>query len=98
MDRALIVSMLLVAGCASHTAQIAASANDVRAAAISARKHLDAADRELEVVESAAAEVHQQIGYVSDDASPVVEALRYGSYIALAAVAGGAIYLIKTKL
>lgn len=92
-----LLPMVLAAGCTSHTAQIAASANDVRAAATLARKHLDAVDRQLEVVESAAAEVHQQIGYVSDDASPVVEALRYGSYIALAAVAGGAIYLIKTK-
>lgn len=98
MGRAVIASVALLAGCASHTAQIAASANEVRAAAISARHHLEKVDRDLETIEASAAEVHHQIGYVSDDASPVVEALRYGSYIALAAVAGGVIYLIKTKL
>lgn len=96
MKRTLLV--LVLTGCASHTAQIAASANEVRAAALTARKHLDAADRQLEIVESAAADVHQQVGYVSDDANPFVEALRYGSYIAGAMVAAGAIYLIKTKI
>lgn len=90
--------LLLLCACASHTAHIAASANEVRAAAMSAREHIQAADRQLETVESAAADVHAELGYVSDDANPVVEALRYGSFIAGFAVIGGVLYLVKTKL
>lgn len=92
-----IAAVLLLTGCASHTAQIASSANDVRAAAVSARSHLAEAQRQLETVEEAAATVHEHIGYVSDDENPFVASLRYGSYIALAAAATGIAYMIKTR-
>lgn len=94
----LLLLAMLTAGCASHTAHIAASANEVRAAAISARDHIQKADRQLEVVESSAATIHGELGYVSDDANPIVEALRYGSIIAGCLVAAGALYVIKTKI
>ena len=51
-------TILALAGCASHTAQIAASANDARAAVGAARGHLDAAMGNLDTIEHAAAEVH----------------------------------------
>lgn len=94
----LLAATVLLTGCASHTAQIASSANDVRAAATSARAHLAEAQRQIEVVEEAAATVHEHIGYVSDDENPFVEALRYGSYIVGAAAALGIAYMIKTRL
>ena len=93
-----IAAVLLLTGCASHTAQIASSANDVRAAAVAARSHLSEAQRHIDTVEAAAATVHEHIGYVSDDENPFVEALRYGSYIAGAAAALGVAYMIKTRL
>lgn len=93
-----LAAVLLLTGCASHTAQIASSANDVRAAAVSARAHLSEAQRQLETVEAAAAAVHEHVGYVSDDENPFVASLRYGSYIALAAAAVGIAYMIKTRL
>jgi hypothetical protein len=93
-----LAAVLLLTSCASHTAQIASSANDVRAAAVSARAHLSEAQRQLETVEAAAAAVHEHVGYVSDDENPFVASLRYGSYIALAAAAVGIAYMIKTRL
>lgn len=93
-----LAAVLLLTGCASHTAQIASSANDVRAAAVAARSHLSEAQRQLETVEAAAAAVHEHVGYVSDDENPFVASLRYGSYIALAAAAVGIAYMIKTRL
>ena len=92
-----LAAVILLTGCASHTAQIASSANDVRAAAVSARSHLSEAQRHIDTVEAAAASVHEHIGYVSDDENPFVASLRYGSYIALAAAAVGIAYAIKTR-
>lgn len=98
MMRTAPILVLALAGCASHTAQIAASANDVRSAATSARAHLDAASAKLELVEAAAANVTVQVGYVSDDASPIVESLRYGSYIAGALALASVVYFLKSKI
>ena len=80
-------SILALAGCASHTAQIAASANDARAAVGAARGHLDAAMGNLDTIEHAAAEVHNQIGYVSDVVSPSWTTIQWASIaVGLAAV------------
>ena len=93
----LILSILLLAGCASHTAQIAASANDARAEVGAARGHIEAALGSLDRIEQAAARVHEQVGYVSDDEPTFVAALKYGSYIAGAAAVLGIIFFIKSK-
>ncbi len=63
--------ILLLSGCTSATATIAAEANDVRSAAASARRHLDEARADLDEIESSAAQVHSSLAYVSDDESPV---------------------------
>lgn len=97
MLRACVILCAVLTGCASHTAQIAASANDARAEVDAARIHMAAAMGSLDRIEEAAARVHAQIGYVSDDASPVVEALKYGSYIAGAVAVCAVVYLIRTK-
>jgi uncharacterized membrane protein len=93
-----LAAVLLITGCASHTAQIASSANDVRAAAVSARSHLSEAQRHIDTVEEAAAAVHEHIGYVSDDESPLVTSLRYAMVISVAAAAVGITYMIKTRI
>lgn len=92
-----ILAAVLLTGCASHTAQIAASANDARAEVEAARTHIVAAMGSLDRIEAAAANVHEQIGYVSDDEPAFVSALKYGSYIAGAAAVLGVVYLIKSK-
>ena len=90
-----LVAVMLLAGCTSHTAQIAASANDVRAATAAARAHIEEADRELEKVEIAAAQVHQQIGFVSDDENPLYSTLKFLSVATVALVAGAVVYKFK---
>lgn len=62
---------IILTGCTSATATIAAEANDVRSAAASARRHLDQARADLDEIESSAAQVHGSLAYVSDDESPV---------------------------
>jgi len=92
--RALALTILLT-GCASHTSQIAASANDVRAAVGAARGHLEAARGNLDQIEIAAANVHEQLGYVQDTISPIYLTLQYASAaVVLVAIAIG-IYIIK---
>jgi hypothetical protein len=66
-----LAAVLLLTGCASATATIAAEANDVRSSAASARRHLDAARADLDEIEASAAQVHSSLTYVSDDESPV---------------------------
>ena len=95
--RASILALAFAAGCTTHTAQIAASANDARAEVGAARGHIEAALGSLDRIEQAAARVHQEIGYVSDDEPAFVSALKYGSYIAGAAAVIGIVYLIKSK-
>lgn len=92
-----ILAAVLLTGCASHTAQIAASANDARAEVDAARTHMTAAMGSLDRIEAAAASVHEHIGYVSDDEPAFVSALKYGSIIAGAAAVLGVVYLIKSK-
>ena len=94
---AIIIAAALLAGCASHTAQIAASANDARAEVGAARGHMVAAMGSLDRIEAAAASVHEQIGYVSDDEPAFVAALKYGSYIAGSLAVLGVVYFIKSK-
>lgn len=95
--KAAALSIFLLAGCASHTAQIAASANDARAEVEAARGHMVAAMGSLDRIEAAAASVHENIAFVSDDEPTFVAALKYGSYIAGAAAVIGLILLIKSK-
>lgn len=90
-----LVVLLALAGCTSHTAQIAASANDVRASAISAREHIAAADRELERIEAAAAQVHQQLADVSDDENPIFSTLKFMSVATVAVAVGVVAYKFK---
>ena len=90
-----ILAAILVAGCTSHTAQIASSTNDVRASAAAARQHIQAADRELQKVEEAAAQVHQQIGFVSDDENPIYSTLKFLSVATVVLVAGAVVYKLK---
>lgn len=86
---------MLLAGCVSHTAAIASSANDARAAVGSARGHMVAALGDLDAAERAAAEVHAQVGYVSDDESPVWVTIQYASAaVGLAAIAA-VVYAFK---
>jgi hypothetical protein len=97
MLRACVILCALLTGCSSHTAQIAASANDARAEVGAARGHIQAAMGSLDRIEQAAARVHEQVGYVSDDEPAFVAALKYGSFIAGAAAVLGIVYLIKSK-
>jgi hypothetical protein len=97
MLRACVILCALLTGCASHTAQIAASANDARAEVGAARGHIEAAMGSLDRIEQAAAQVHEHVGYVSDDEPAFVAALKYGSFIAGAAAVLGIVYLIKSK-
>jgi hypothetical protein len=95
MKLAAFIFALSLAGCASHTSQIAASANDVRAAVGAARGHLEAARGNLDQIEIAAANVHEQLGYVQDTISPIYLTLQYASAaVVLVAIAIG-IYIIK---
>jgi hypothetical protein len=97
MLRACVILCALLTGCASHTAQIAASANDARAEVGAARGHIEAAMGSLDRIEQAAARVHEQVGDVSDDEPAFVSALKYGSIIAGAAAIIAIVYLIRTK-
>jgi hypothetical protein len=97
MLRACVIFCALLTGCASHTAQIAASANDARAEVGAARGHIEAAMGSLDRIEQAAAQVHEHVGYVSDDSPWIVEALKYGSYIAGALAVCAVVYLIWSK-
>jgi len=97
MLRTCVIVCAVLTGCASHTAQIAASANDARAEVDAARGNLEAAMGSLDRIEQAAARVHEQIGYVSDDEPVIVSILKYGSFIAGAAAVLGIIFFIKSK-
>jgi len=94
--RSIALVPVLLAGCVSHTAQIAASANDARAAVGAARGHLDAAMGNLDTIERAAADVHQQIGFVSDDINPLWATIQWGS-VAVSLVAIWAIVSLWKK-
>lgn len=97
MIRSLAGVPVLLAGCASHTAQIAASANDARAEVAAARGHIEAALSSLDRIERAAADVHDQVGFVSDDVSPIYQTLQYASVaVALLAVAA-VVYSLRRK-
>ncbi len=89
--------ILPLTGCASATAIIAQEANTVRGRAGSAKRHLDAAQADLDAIEVAAAEVHQQVAFVSDDQHPVYQTLQYLSIAVIAAAVFGAIYYIRGR-
>jgi len=90
-----IAAVLLLTGCASATATIAAEANDVRASAVRARGHLEAAQLELAEIEQSAAAVHQSVAYVSDAESPVWVTMQFiSAAVGLAAVAA-IVYKLK---
>ena len=88
-------SIIFLTGCASHTAQIAASANDVRAAVGAARGHLEAVRGNIDQIEIAAANVHEQLGYVQDTISPIWLTLQYGSVAVALLAVGVVIYTLK---
>lgn len=96
--RSAILVLVLLGGCASHTAQIAQSASYVRGSVTAARRHLEAATEQLDAIEAEAEAVSVNVGHVSDDENPFVASLRYGSYIAGAALLLGVLYLIKTRI
>ena len=90
-----LLAPLALAGCASHTAQIAASANDARAALGSARGHLVAALGDIDSAEQAATTVSAQVGFVSDEVSPIWTTVQVASgAVALAAIAV-VVYILK---
>ena len=91
-------AVLLLAGCTSHTAAIGEAASDVRTDVAVAREHLGEARAALERIDKNAAQVHNHLGHVSDDANPFVEALRYGSYIVVGVAVIGAGYFIYTRI
>jgi hypothetical protein len=86
-----------LAGCASPTATIAREAVNVREAAAAAERHMDAARAELDRISASANQVSMATAYVSDDESPVLLAMKYGTYIAGALAIGAVAYTIKTR-
>jgi hypothetical protein len=86
---------IFLAGCTSATATIAHEANDVRAASMRARAHLNAAQGELDEIEQSAAEVHSSIAYVSDEESPVWGAVKFLSVAVVAGCIAAVVYRIK---
>lgn len=90
-------AVFVLNGCTSATAVIAQETNTVRGRAGSAKRHLDAAQADLDAIEIAAAEVHQQVAFVSDDQHPVYQTLQYLSIAVIAAAVFGAIYYIRGR-
>jgi subtilase family serine protease len=90
-------AVFVLNGCTSATAVIAQETNTVRGRAGSAKRHLDAAQADLDAIEIAAAEVHQQVAFVSDDQHPVYQTLQYLSIAVIAAAIFGAIYYIRGR-
>jgi hypothetical protein len=87
--------ILALAGCASATGTISRETNDVRSAAIRARDHLVQAQRELDEIDSSAAQVHQQVAYVDDRESPVWATMKFVSVAVGLAAAAAIVYRIK---
>ena len=92
-----VAAVVLLAGCTSHTAAIGEAASDVRTDVAVARESLGEARAALERIDRNAAQVHNHLGHVSDDDNPLVEALRYGSYIVAGVAVIGAGYFIYTR-
>lgn len=92
-----VLASALLAGCASHTAAIGEAASDVRTDVAVAREHLGEARAALDRIDRYASAIPTHLGYVSDDANPLVEALRYGSYIVAGVAAIGVGYVIYTR-
>ena len=91
----LLAIVLLLSGCASATATIAAEANDVRSSAASARSHLDAARADLDEIEASAAQVHSSLTYVSDDESPIWRTMLALSVAVGACAVAAVVYKLK---
>ena len=89
MIRVAAILALVLSGCVSHTAAIGEAASDVRTDVAVAKEHLSGARAALDRIDHSAAEVHNHLGHVSDDEHPLVEGLRYGSYIV-----GGLVVLV----
>jgi hypothetical protein len=87
----------VITGCASPTATIAREAVNVREAAAVAEHHLSAAQDALRQISASANQVSMATAYVSDDESPLLSVMRYGSYIAGALAVGAVAYAIKTR-
>lgn len=93
-----IAAILLLTGCASHTAQIAQSASYVRGSVQVARDHIDAARVELDAIQREAEAVSVNVGHVSDDENPLVVAMKYGFFTVVALGIIGAAWFIKTRI
>lgn len=93
-----LAAILLLTGCASHTAQIAKSASYVRGSVGVARGHLEAATAELDAIEAEAEAVSVNVGHVSDDENPFVASMRYGAIIIGGLAVIGIGYAIHTRL
>ena len=93
----LVLACSVLAGCASPTATIAREAVNVRESAAAAERHIDAARAELERISASANQVSMATAYVSDDESPLLLAMKYGTYIAGALAVGAVAYTIKTR-
>lgn len=91
-------AILLLTGCASHTAQIAQSASHVRGSVATARGHLVAATAELDAIEAEAEAVSINVGHVSDDENPFVASMKYGAVIVGGLAVIGIGYAIHTRL
>lgn len=92
-----ILLVFSVCGCSSPTATIAREAVNVREAASVAEHHLTAAQEALREISNSANQVSMATAYVSDDESPLLLAMKYGSYIAAALAVGAVAYAIKTR-
>ena len=92
-----LLAFSLVAGCSSPTATIAREAVNVRESAMRAAAHMEAAESELLVIAESANQVSMATAFVSDDESPVLQGLKYASYIAGALAVGAVAYTIKTR-
>jgi len=93
----LLILHSVCAGCSSPTATIAREAVNVRESAMRAAAHMEAAESELLLISESANQVSMATAYVSDDESPVLQGLKYASYIAGALAVGAVAYTIKTR-
>lgn len=93
-----IVLIALIAGCANHTAQITASAGEVRQAAQRAQVALGVAQDRLDYIDAQAASVVANAGYVSDDINPIYSTLQYVSVAVVALSIGAVVYTLRNKL
>lgn len=93
-----LAAILLLTGCASHTAQIAQSASHVRGSVQVARDHIDAARVELDAIQREAEAVSINVGHVSDDENPFVASMKYGAVIVGGLAVIGIGYAIHTRL